>query len=431
MSSTRQNKINSIGFAIVILILILSSCSEDKKITGPKQFNITEGIWTGVEISFRIRGNYIEDLKIGPINYYGFGFSGTIETEFKNKIEISNNSFDFSTEEWNIKGTFVSADSSHGNYSYSGVRTSGYASGNWIATSFNKPPTPVILEEPDVSIPNSVILTWSENKDPDFLKYEVHASDIKDFAPKPETIKETITSRWTNEFTIISLTELKSYYFKILVVDKGNLLSSSNEIKAIIPLAQPTSLKVEVSDSQITLTWNDNSSSETGYKIERTQNEGSYTLLANVYANNTSYVDDSLPVVELLESLSYRVKAYKDTIESTYSNEVTLKYTLKITEYLKLQNVRGYEDQLAFHPNSELLGWRATSSLRILDITTKQIIIGTEECKGIMGKPIDFDPLGKLIVTSSTTFSNNVIDSIFVDIWDFQYSKHINLILQL
>lgn len=75
-----------------------------------------------------------------------------------------------------------------------------------------------------------------------------------------------------------------------------------------------------VSSSQITLTWNDNSSNETGFHIQRDAGSG-FTALATVSANSTSYQDTGLTPST---TYSYRVTAYNNVGDSALSNTVTV-----------------------------------------------------------------------------------------------------------
>jgi len=76
-----------------------------------------------------------------------------------------------------------------------------------------------------------------------------------------------------------------------------------------------------VSQTQITLTWRDNSSNESGFKIERKiGTNGLWTEIATLVANTTSYSSTGLvPYVQYF----YRVKAYDYSSSSySYSNEI-------------------------------------------------------------------------------------------------------------
>src|SRR5436189_4413779 len=59
--------------------------------------------------------------------------------------------------------------------------------------------------------------------------------------------------------------------------------------------AAPTRLvPVAVSSSQINLSWTDNSNDETGFKIERSSNDSTFTQISTVGANVTTYADTGL-----------------------------------------------------------------------------------------------------------------------------------------
>jgi len=72
-----------------------------------------------------------------------------------------------------------------------------------------------------------------------------------------------------------------------------------------------------VSSNQINLTWHDNSSDETGFKIERKAQGGSYAQIAEVGASTTSYSNTGLVAGT---TYCYRVRAYNTAGDSGYSN---------------------------------------------------------------------------------------------------------------
>ena len=74
-----------------------------------------------------------------------------------------------------------------------------------------------------------------------------------------------------------------------------------------------------VSSSQINLAWTDNSTDETGFKIERCQNAGcsNFAQIAQVGANVTTYSDSGLTAST---TYSYRVRATNAGGDSAYSN---------------------------------------------------------------------------------------------------------------
>jgi hypothetical protein len=75
-----------------------------------------------------------------------------------------------------------------------------------------------------------------------------------------------------------------------------------------------------VGAAQLTLTWDDNSTNETGFKIERAAGSGTFAQIATVRANVTTYVDDA---VTDGATYRYRVRAYNKAGHSAYSNVVS------------------------------------------------------------------------------------------------------------
>jgi hypothetical protein len=69
--------------------------------------------------------------------------------------------------------------------------------------------------------------------------------------------------------------------------------------------------------AQLTVAWDDNSSTEIGFKVERSTNGSTFTTVAVVGANQTNYADAS---VVSATTYWYRVKAYDLLQSSPYSN---------------------------------------------------------------------------------------------------------------
>ncbi len=71
--------------------------------------------------------------------------------------------------------------------------------------------------------------------------------------------------------------------------------------------------------NQMSLTWTDNATDETGYVVERSLDGGNWDQLADVAANTTGYSDNT---ANYLTSYYYRVMAYHTQAVSNYSNEI-------------------------------------------------------------------------------------------------------------
>jgi hypothetical protein len=120
-------------------------------------------------------------------------------------------------------------------------------------------------------------------------------------------------------FFIIFLFTLSLTIFQCNCKNSENLESQVTERPAA-----PGSLNASaVSYRRISLTWADNSSNETGFRIERALDNagssGTYSLVASVPANSTSCSNGDLTAETRYH---YRICAYNSAGNSSYSNEV-------------------------------------------------------------------------------------------------------------
>jgi len=124
----------------------------------------------------------------------------------------------------------------------------------------------------------------------------------------------------TTAFTDTGLLDGTRYYYHLKTFNAGGFSTYSNEQSAITTLNSPTALTATtVSSSQINLTWTDNSSSESGYKIEQSPVDNlHYTQIATVGPNQTSY---SAAGLNEGTKYYYRVRAYNAIATSAYSSE--------------------------------------------------------------------------------------------------------------
>ncbi|MFD2572021.1 fibronectin type III domain-containing protein [Spirosoma soli] len=84
----------------------------------------------------------------------------------------------------------------------------------------------------------------------------------------------------------------------------------------------PTNLRTTtIAPNQVDLTWDDKSTNETKFEIERLGLTGSFIKIGEAFANTPSYQDKT---VTSLNTYSYRVRAVFATNSSTYSNTLTV-----------------------------------------------------------------------------------------------------------
>ena len=121
------------------------------------------------------------------------------------------------------------------------------------------------------------------------------------------------------------LTKGTTYYYRVRAYNVHGKSVYSNEAFATTPLAgpaAPTNLKAAAaSATSIKLTWKDNASNETGFRIERkTIPPDKWEEVATVGANVATYVDSGLTTGT---TYYYRVYSYNAAADSNTSNEAS------------------------------------------------------------------------------------------------------------
>ncbi|MCF7803301.1 MAG: glycoside hydrolase family 88 protein [Candidatus Marinimicrobia bacterium] len=100
----------------------------------------------------------------------------------------------------------------------------------------------------------------------------------------------------------------------------GPFINGCFEMHLLNNLPGPTNLNATpVSESEIELTWEDNSDEEDGFKIEQADS-GEFSQIAQVSVDDESYQVGSL---SSLTEYTFRVRAFKADTNSFYSNEAT------------------------------------------------------------------------------------------------------------
>jgi uncharacterized repeat protein (TIGR02543 family) len=115
-----------------------------------------------------------------------------------------------------------------------------------------------------------------------------------------------------------------SYGYRVRAVADDAVSAYSNiaSVKTPIFIAAPTDLvATPASATSISLTWTDNADNETGYKIERRLSTATtWTVVKTTLVNVTSFTNTGLTTGR---SYVYRVRAYRSTTYSGYSNEAS------------------------------------------------------------------------------------------------------------
>lgn len=163
----------------------------------------------------------------------------------------------------------------------------------------------------------NIMLKWKDVKNA--KKYFVNFSSDPMFNNKlrsDSTVLDT-TRIYSN------LREGEKYYWKICVKNAMGISPWSDAWNFITKITSPTNLTLErTALKEVTLRWNDNSNNEKGYVIERKQSsQSNYSFLDSLKTTVTAYKDKN---VEQGQNYYYRIKAYTERAQSSYSNEINM-----------------------------------------------------------------------------------------------------------
>jgi hypothetical protein len=100
----------------------------------------------------------------------------------------------------------------------------------------------------------------------------------------------------------------------------SNVASATTSAAASVPAAPSNLTATATAKNKIQLRWTDNAGNETGFKIERSTNGTTFTQIATVGANVTSYSNNG---VRQGTTYVYRVRATNATGDSPYSDTAT------------------------------------------------------------------------------------------------------------
>ncbi len=152
-----------------------------------------------------------------------------------------------------------------------------------------------------------------------------------------------------------------------------------------------TNLTAVLDDVDAQLSWADNTEGESGYLLERSENDmENFTLLATIDADVTTYPD---PGLTLGSDYYYRIRAYTDMDTSAYSNVVLVSLNVSSTSQLfNEQTVQLFPNpvasQLTVTINNPARGLMQAS---LLDVVGQQVLQQQTLDKNTDQAQFDFD----------------------------------------
>ncbi len=208
-------------------------------------------------------------------------------------------------------------------YRVTAVDSSGNES-NFASVSASRPANPNPPAAPSSlsavsNTPGRVDLTWTDNASNEVSFQLERRTGSGNF-----TLIATLGANTTN-YTDNSADEGATYTYRIRAVNTDGNSNYSNESTVNVPVTPTTApsnlASLVLGPTSVRLTWTDNATNESGFRIERRTGSGAWSQIASVGANVTLFVDATAAAST---TYSYRVRAFSGAGETSPTNEVTL-----------------------------------------------------------------------------------------------------------
>jgi predicted phage tail protein len=117
-----------------------------------------------------------------------------------------------------------------------------------------------------------------------------------------------------------------TYAYRVVASNSSGNSAASNVATVIVPGATPSAPTglggVAASRTQINLSWIDNATNETGFRVERSTNKSTWTQVGTVGANVRTYNATGL---KSNTTYYFRVRAYNSYGNSAYTSTIGVK----------------------------------------------------------------------------------------------------------
>ncbi|MDA3884498.1 MAG: fibronectin type III domain-containing protein [Candidatus Delongbacteria bacterium] len=211
---------------------------------------------------------------------------------------------------WNDSTAVISDSLQYRIYAYKGAENSVYA--NAFASDLTFPP-PTDVQFVKINL-NTIDIYWTDNSVGE-SGYKIDRQvEGNSWEIEIGTVGTDIETWSDSNVPLNSEVQYRVYGFT--ATDESSY-GYSELINNAIP-SPVLDLVTQLSVSSFKLDWSDNSNGEDGFKIERKIDDGTYSQIASVEADIITFTDSSLDK-KGYTTICYRIKAYKGTDESTYS----------------------------------------------------------------------------------------------------------------
>jgi|GEM_PF-448032 len=225
---------------------------------------------------------------------------------------------------------------------YNSQGNSNYSNGSNVTCQFNAPTNLTASANETV-----ITLTWQDHSNVE------QGCNIERKTGTSGTYAQIGTTN-TNVVTFTDNTGVPgtTYYYRVCAYNSQGNSSYSNESSAACSFNAPTNLTSSANETVITLTWQDHSNVEQGFKIERKAgSSGTYSQIGTTNANVVSYMDNTgIPGT----TYYYQVRAYNSQGNSNYSNESNVTCQINAPTNLTCTLISLSQIDLSWQDNSNI-----------------------------------------------------------------------------
>jgi fibronectin type 3 domain-containing protein len=188
--------------------------------------------------------------------------------------------------------------------------------GTAISTASNSASATTPMTKPNglaaVANPTSVVLSWTNNDVNTVGYYILRSTDGVHF-----TQIGTVTSKTVTSYTDSTVASGHSYTYEIEAYCGTIVSAASVALPVNTPLIAPTGLTDTTQEGTVKLAWTDKDSGATGYYIQRSTNNTTWTTIATLTGEATNSYTDS--AVSAGATYYYRVQAFSAAAASAYT----------------------------------------------------------------------------------------------------------------